>query len=174
MPFFLAGSASIVEGRGERTTPLVGVQGQPGVLLVTPRVALRTPDVFAVFAASRGHGDGSIRMTSEHLAQELARGLSGADLIARAGVMASANDLLSAALLVEPGLVGVKRALARTVGRVVGLTGSGPTLWTLYPSLTEAESAAVVVRAAVEAGTVPSLGGGPPSIIATTIHTGHT
>ena len=174
VPFFLAGSGARVEGRGERITALAGVQGQPGVLLVTPRVALRTPDVFAVFTATRGHGDVSIRMTSEHLAQELARGLSAADLIARAGVMASANDLLSAALLVEPGLIGFKRALARTVGRVVGLTGSGPTFWTLYPSLTEAQSAAAVVRAAVESGTVPSLGDGPPSIIATTIHAGRT
>ena len=33
VPFFLAGSAALVEGRGERLTPRVGVQGQPGVLL---------------------------------------------------------------------------------------------------------------------------------------------
>ncbi len=173
VPFFLAGTPALIEGRGERITPLTGVHGHPGVLLVTPRVALRTPDVFAVFDGTRGRGDGSIRMTSEHLAQELGNGLSATDLIARAGVLASANDLLSAAVLVEPGLVGVKRALTRTVGRAVGMSGSGPTLWTLYPSLAEAQAAAEVVRAAVAAGTVPSLGEGPPSIIATTIHTGH-
>jgi 4-diphosphocytidyl-2C-methyl-D-erythritol kinase len=112
-------------------------------------------------------------MSSEHLAQELGKGLSAADLLARAGVLASANDLLPAALLVEPGLVAVKRALTRVVGRAVGMSGSGPTLWTLYPSLAEAEAAAEVVRSAVVAGTIPSLGDGPPSIIATTIRTGH-
>ena len=70
---------------------------------MTPAIAVRTPDVFAVFDAIRGKGDGSIRMSSEHLAQELGNGLSATDLIARAGVLASANDLLPAALLVAPG-----------------------------------------------------------------------
>jgi 4-diphosphocytidyl-2-C-methyl-D-erythritol kinase len=173
VPFFLRGIPALVEGRGERLTPLKGVHGHPGILLVTPRVAVRTPDVFAVFDAIRGKGDGSIRMSSEHLAQELGNGLSATDLIARAGVLASANDLLAAALLVAPGLVGVKRALTRTLTRAVGMTGSGPTLWTLYPSLAEAQAAAVVVEAAVRDGTIPTIGDGPPSIIATTIRTGH-
>ena len=96
MPFFLAGGPALIEGRGERVTPLRGIHGHPGVLLVTPAIALRTPDVFAVFDGIRGggHGDGAVRMTSEHLAQELGNGLSAADLLARAGVLASANDLL--------------------------------------------------------------------------------
>ena len=173
VPFFLHGVPSLVEGRGERLTPLKGVHGHPGILLVTPSVAVRTPDVFAVFDGTRGSGDGSIRMSSEHLAQELGNGLSATDLIARAGVLASANDLLPAALLVAPGLVGVKRALTRTLTRAVGLTGSGPTLWTLYPSLAEAAAAADAVKAAVDDGTIPTIGDGPPSIIATTIRTGH-
>ncbi len=173
VPFFLAGTPALVEGRGERLTPLKGVHGHAGILLVTPQVALRTPDVFAVFDAIRGAGDGSIRVTSAHLAQELGNGLSATDLLVRAGVLASANDLLPAAVLVEPGLIGVRRALTRTLGKAVGLSGSGPTLWTLYPSLAEAQAAAEVVEAAVAAGTIPSIGDGPPSIIATTIRTGH-
>ena len=173
VPFFLRGVPALVEGRGERLTPLKGVHGHPGILLVTPSIAVRTPDVFSVFDGIRASGDGSIRMSAEHLAQELGNGLSGTDLIARAGVLASANDLLPAALLVAPGLVGVKRALTRTLTRAVGLSGSGPTLWTLYPSLAEAQAAAEVAEAAVAAGTIPSIGDGPPSIIATTIRTGH-
>jgi 4-diphosphocytidyl-2C-methyl-D-erythritol kinase len=112
-------------------------------------------------------------MTSEHLAQELGKGLSATDLIARAGVLAAANDLLAAAALVEPGIVAIRRALTRTLGLPIGMTGSGPTLWTLYPSLGDAEAAAAVVAGAVEAGTVPAIGAGPPSIVATTIRTGH-
>jgi 4-diphosphocytidyl-2-C-methyl-D-erythritol kinase len=175
VPFFLAGGPALVEGRGERVTRLTGVHGHPGILLVTPSVAVRTPDVFAVFDAShRGAGgDGAVRMTSAHLAQELGNGLSATDLLARAGVLASANDLLAAATLVAPGLVVVRRALTRLLGRPIGLTGSGPTMWTLYPSLAEAEDAATVVRAAVADGAVPTIGEGPPSIIATTIRTGH-
>jgi 4-diphosphocytidyl-2-C-methyl-D-erythritol kinase len=173
VPFFLAGGPALVEGRGERVTPLTGLHGHPGILLVTPSVTLRTPDVFAVFDGARGSGDGSVRMTSAHLAQELGNGLSATDLMARAGVLAAANDLLSAAILVEPRLVGVRRALTRVLGRPIGLTGSGPTLWTLYPSLGEAESALAVVEAAFGDGTIPTIGDVPPSIIATTIRSGH-
>jgi 4-diphosphocytidyl-2-C-methyl-D-erythritol kinase len=172
VPFFLLGRPALVEGRGERVTPLGGVHGHPGVLLVTPRVALRSPDVFAVFDGSRRGGDGSVRMTSAHLAQELGNGLSATDLLARAGVLAAANDLLPAAILVAPELVGVRRALTRLIGRPIGLSGSGPTLWTLYPSLGDAQAAAEVAEAAVADGTIPSIGEGPPTIIATTIRTG--
>lgn len=172
VPFFLAGGPALVEGRGERVTPLRGVHGHPGILLVTPRVALRTPDVFAAFDAARGAGDGSVRMSSAHLAQELGNGLSATDLVARAGVLASANDLLPAAILLEPRLVPVRRALTRVLGRPIGLSGSGPTLWTLYPSTNEAEAAAAVVQAAVADGRVPTIGEGRPAIIATSIRTG--
>lgn len=175
VPFFLTGEPALVEGRGERVTPLKGVHGHPGILLVTPRVAVRTPDVFAVFDGARHgtSGDGAIRMTSAHLAQELGNGLSATDLVARAGVLASANDLLPAAAIVAPGLVAVRRALTRRLARPIGLSGSGPSLWTLYPSLGEAEAAAFDVSAAVADGTIPTIGDGPPSIIATTIRTGH-
>jgi 4-diphosphocytidyl-2-C-methyl-D-erythritol kinase len=174
VPFFLADAIALIEGRGDRVTPLRGVTGgQPGVLLVTPAVPVRTPDVFAVFDATRGVGDGSVRMTSEHLAGELARGLSAADLIARAGVLAAANDLVPAASLVEPRLVELRRALMRATGRPVGLSGSGPTLWTLYPSLADAEAAATAVRDAVDAGAVPTIGDVAPAINATTLRIGH-
>jgi 4-diphosphocytidyl-2-C-methyl-D-erythritol kinase len=166
--FFLAGGAALVEGRGEQVSRLRGVRGRPGILLVTPAVAVRTPDVFAVFDGIAEGGDGSVRMTSEHLAAEMASGLTVADLVARTGVLAAANDLFTAAALVEPRLVGLRRALTRTLGRAVGLSGSGPTLWTLYASLAEAEAAAETVRSAVADGTVPTIGEHPPTVIATT------
>ncbi len=173
-PFFLSGRPALVEGRGERVTPLKGVHGHPGILLVTPAVPVRTADVFAVFDGSHAGsgGDGSVRMTSAHLAQELGNGLSATDLVARAGVLASANDLLPPAALVAPGLVKMRRALTRVLGRPIGLSGSGPTLWTLYPSPREAEDAAVTVERAIGDGSVPNIGDGPASIIPTTIRTG--
>jgi hypothetical protein len=65
----------------------------------------------------------------------------------------------------------VRRALTRRLGRPIGLSGSGPTLWTLYPSVGEAEAAARDVDAALGEGAIPIIGDGPPSIIATTIRT---
>lgn len=169
VPFFLAGGPALIEGRGERVTPLTGIGGEVGVLLVTPAVPVRTPDVFAVFDGTRERGDGAVRLSSEHLAQELGSGLTSAALLDRAGVLAAANDLLGAATLVEPGLVAVRRGLMRTLGRPVGLSGSGPTLWTLYPSRSEAEAAAAIVEGAIAAGSIGTIGTTPPSIIATTI-----
>ncbi len=41
VPFFLAGGAALIEGRGERVTPLRGFVGAPpGVLLVRPAIAV--------------------------------------------------------------------------------------------------------------------------------------
>ena len=169
VPFFLAGGAALVEGRGERVEPLRGVLGSPGVLLVTPAVAVPTAAVFAAFRARAGRGDGSVRMTSEHLAGEVGAGIRTADLFARAGVLAAANDLLPTVADVVPGLVPFRRALFRVLGRPVGLSGSGPTLWTLYPSEDAAAAAAQTVRDAVSAGALPPLGDGQPAILATTI-----
>ena len=96
---------------------LDGLHGTPGVLLVTPAVAVSTPDVFAAFDAIRTHGDGAVRLTSMHLAEELRAKLSTADLVARAGAMTVANDLLPATALVVPELVPFRRALSRLLGR---------------------------------------------------------
>jgi 4-diphosphocytidyl-2-C-methyl-D-erythritol kinase len=172
VPFFLAGGPALVEGRGERVAPLGGPRGTIGVLLVTPDVPLPTPAVFEAFAARGGRGDGSVRMTSEHLAGELGAGLRAIDLVARAGVLAAANDLLPAASMVLPGLVPFRRALFRMLGRPVGLSGSGPTLWTLYPSEHDAAAAATIVRDAVATGGLPALGAGAPAVVATTIAEG--
>ena len=79
VPFFLAAVPALVEGRGERLTPLRGVHGHPGVLLVTPRSPSARRTCSQVFDAIRASGDGSIRMSSEHLAQELGNGLSATD-----------------------------------------------------------------------------------------------
>jgi len=173
VPFFFAGGPALVEGRGERVTALAGVGGSPGVLLVTPAVALPTGAVFEAFTmlrvASGGRGDGSVRLSSEHLASELRSGLSVADLVARAGVLAAANDLLPAAAALVPTLIPFRRALFRLLGRPVGLSGSGPTLWALYPSEAEAAEAAEAVGVAVGEGRLAGPGGRPPFVAATTI-----
>ncbi len=170
MPFFLAGGAALVEGRGEVVTPLRGVVGDPpGVLLVTAPVALRTPDVFAAWDAGPRSGGGAVRTSSAHLADELRTGLSAQALVDRAGILAVANDLVAAAATVEPGLLALRRSLSRRLGRPVGQSGSGPTLWVLYPSRSDAGAAADEVRTAIAGGEIPVPGGGEPFIAATTI-----
>jgi 4-diphosphocytidyl-2-C-methyl-D-erythritol kinase len=169
VPFFLAGGPALVEGRGEQVAPLGGLHGSPGVVLVTPALAVPTPEVFAAFDAIRSHGDGAVRMSSTHLAEELRSGLTVANLVARAGVLASANDLMPATSLVVPELVPFKRALSRLLGRPIGLSGSGPTLWALYASEIDAAAAAEVVRAAVADGRLDPPGSSQPFVCATAI-----
>jgi 4-diphosphocytidyl-2-C-methyl-D-erythritol kinase len=173
VPFFLAGGPALVEGRGEQVAPLLGLHGAPGVVLVTPVIAVATPDVFAAFDAIRSHGDGAVRLSSAHLAEELRNGLTADTLVARAGVLASANDLLPATSLVVPELVPFKRALSRLLKRPIGLSGSGPTLWALYPSESEAAAGAAVVRAALADGGLVAPGPSEPFVCASAIVSRH-
>jgi 4-diphosphocytidyl-2-C-methyl-D-erythritol kinase len=171
VPFFFVGGPALVEGRGERVTALAPFRGEPpGVLLVTPSLAISTPEVFEAYAAGIRPGTGgSTLATSEHVAAEMRAGLTAAGLLTRASVLASANDLLPASLALVPELVGFRRALVRLLGRPVGQSGSGPTCWVIYPSYAEASRAAETVRAAISDGRVPSIGGPEPTVEATTI-----
>jgi 4-diphosphocytidyl-2-C-methyl-D-erythritol kinase len=173
VPFFLAGGPAALEGRGERVTPLRGIAGRPpAVLLVTPGLAVATADVFAALdagGAARPPAAAATRLTSVHLAAEMGTGLRAGDLVARAGVLAVANDLAAATAVLVPTIVPFRRGLGRLLGRPVGQSGSGPTLWALYPSLDEAEAAASAVRDAIAAGRLAIPGRKSPSIVATTI-----
>jgi 4-diphosphocytidyl-2-C-methyl-D-erythritol kinase len=179
VPFFLAGGPALVEGRGERVTHLAALQGEPpGVLLVTPAAASSTRAAFAAFdtnPAATPANRGSTRLSSEHLAAELAPGhapMRAAGLASRAGVLAVANDLAAAADLLVPGLRGLRRSLMRLLGVPIGLSGSGPTLWALYPSLDGATAAAGRVREQLDLGLLDSPGSGPPFVAATFIDSG--
>ena len=179
VPFFLTGVPALVEGRGERVTPLGGFRGTPPwILLVGPNVAVSTRAAFEALdrdPAAVATNRGSTRLTSEHLAAELGPGyppMTATDLVRRAGILAVANELANAADLLAPGLRALRRGLARLLGAPVGLSGSGPTLWALYAAIDDAEAAAERVRTELRLGTLDSPGDGAPLVIATTIESG--
>jgi 4-diphosphocytidyl-2-C-methyl-D-erythritol kinase len=166
-PFLLVGGWALVEGRGERVTPLPAPRGEaPGILLVTPAVPIATPAAFALHAAGVRPPGGAARASSAHLAAELRGGLAAERFLERAGILAVANDLAPAAAELVPALVPLRRALARLLHRPVGQSGSGPTLWALYPSRTDAEAAAAAVREALAREDLAMPGPGPGLITA--------
>jgi 4-diphosphocytidyl-2-C-methyl-D-erythritol kinase len=169
VPLFLVGSPALMEGRGESVTPLAPWNGEPlGLLLITAGLPLRTPEVFAAFAAGlRGSAQGAALVSSQHLAAELTVGMSGEGLLQRAAALASANDLLAPARAVAPWLRPFDHALRRLLGRPLSLSGSGPTLFLLYPSGREAEEGATLIANALASGELVAPEGVTPSLIAT-------
>lgn len=171
-PFFLAGGWAVVEGRGERVAPLAGPRGEaPGILLVTPAVAVATPGVYGRYDDGVRPPGGAALASSRHLAGELAAGLGSARLLERAGVLAVANDLVPATAALVPELVGLRRALARLLERPIGQSGSGPTLWAMAPSRAAAAGDAAIVRAAIADGLLAVPGEAPPFVEATALAT---
>jgi 4-diphosphocytidyl-2-C-methyl-D-erythritol kinase len=166
---FLVGSPALMEGRGEVVTELAPWSGEPlGLLLITAGLPLRTPEVFAAFAAGlRSSAHGAALVSSQHLAAELTAGLSGDGLLQRAAALASANDLLAPARAVAPWLRPFDHALRRLLGRPLSLSGSGPTLFLLYPSQREAEEGATLIANALASGELVAPEGLTPSVIAT-------
>ena len=162
VPLFLPGGPVLMEGRGERVTPLAPwSEPAPGVLLISAREGIKTPDVFSAFAAGvRGDAYGAALVSSQHLASEALAGLTTTALLQRSAALASANDLLAAARAITPWLRPLDHSLRRLLGRPLSLSGSGPTLFLLYPSLYEAAEAGVLVEAAVSRGELALPDGG--------------
>jgi 4-diphosphocytidyl-2-C-methyl-D-erythritol kinase len=162
VPLFLPGGPVLMEGRGERVTPLAPwSEPAPGVLLISAREGIKTPDVFAAFAAGvRGDAYGAALVSSQHLASEALAGLTTVALLQRSAALASANDLLAAARAITPWLRPLDHSLRRLLGRPLSLSGSGPTLFLLYPSLYEAAEAGALVEAAAGRGELALPDGG--------------
>jgi 4-diphosphocytidyl-2-C-methyl-D-erythritol kinase len=172
VPFFRAGRGAVVTGRGEFVEPLPLIDEPPAVLVVTPGLPVSTTAVFRAYAAGhRPRSDTALRI-SEELATELRRNPSPVCLLERAADLALANDLGPAAAATAPWLVDLTAALGRLLERPICQSGSGPSLWVLYPTLEDARHAARAVRHAAASGDVPPVGDGEPFVAATTISMG--
>ena len=155
VPFFAAGhAAAAVAGVGEQVTPLPAPVRPAGVLLVTPPVRLATAAVFARLDASTPAAGpsaldlewaptaGASAEAVATLADRLRAGLDGAGLASAAAALRDANDLWAPAASMAPGLADLRTALESELGIPVLLTGSGTTLYAVYPSGARAAAAA--------------------------------
>jgi 4-diphosphocytidyl-2-C-methyl-D-erythritol kinase len=146
VPFFSAGHpAAVVTGIGEGLQPLPRPRPPAGALLITPAERLSTE---AVFAELDRHPV-PVSVAAERV-QDLAgvlRGdVDGPTLAAASEMLHDANDLWAPAVRCSPALSSARRAAAMVLGHTVLLTGSGPTLLAVYPSVAAAEQAAELLQ----------------------------
>lgn len=147
VPFFAAGhAASIVEGIGEHLVPLPAPEPPAGLLLITPSARLSTADVFAEFDRVAAVGTVADERVTE-VAELLREGIDGMTLAATTAMLREANDLWAPAARLSPGLRAMREAGERRLGRALLLTGSGPTLFAVYPSEAAATREAIALQA---------------------------
>ncbi|MGH2407432.1 MAG: 4-(cytidine 5'-diphospho)-2-C-methyl-D-erythritol kinase [Candidatus Limnocylindrales bacterium] len=142
VPFFVTHAATaLVEGRGERIGPLPSPTDHPAVLLITTATGLSTTAVFAELDASEPVPRTS-RSTAaaRELAAALEAGLDAEGFAGWAARLRDANDLWAPVLRLRPEIGAHRASLEAVLERPVLLSGSGPTLVALYPSLEAAEA----------------------------------
>jgi 4-diphosphocytidyl-2-C-methyl-D-erythritol kinase len=133
VPFFLADTTlALVEGRGERVSP-IRWEVNAGVLTVTPPVELSSGRVFASY-------DDLGREAPADFATDL---LEFASLADAASALRDANDLWPAAASLAPGLEAFRDALESATNVPWAMSGSGPTLFAIYPAVDDAAAAGV-------------------------------
>lgn len=138
VPFFLHGPAAIATSRGERLEACPAPAIARHAVLILPPFGISTPTAYRTLD--------QLRPTA---AADL---LDPFDVAAWAALPSDellpllVNDLELAAFAIEPRLDALRRDLERQLGRIVRMSGSGSTLFTLYDSAEEAEAAAMAIR----------------------------
>ncbi len=122
VPLFLAGGATLIEGRGERVTPLPDGAAWAGLLL-SPELPLPAAKTAAMFSALRPRhfGDGA---RGRALAAKLADGAAPD----RGDLVNTFDAVVGEALL---GVASERRRFARAARAVPLLAGAGPSLFLL-------------------------------------------
>jgi len=142
VPFFAsAHDSALVEGIGERLVPLPPPDPPAGLLLITPRQRLSTAAVFAELDRQPIRDIGAGARVDE-MAALLRGGIDGPALSAATRRLGDTNDLWAPATRLSPALAVAHAAATDILGRSLLLSGSGPTLFAVYPSEAAARRAA--------------------------------
>ncbi len=121
-PFFLIGGTALVEGRGERVTPLPSLP-EHGVALFIPPATLPNKTA-TLFAALGRAGQVDAPVVSAALRKRLPALVTGADI---------ANSFERVAFACFPGLAELWERIEARTGEPIRLAGAGPTLFWIGP-----------------------------------------
>lgn len=137
--YLLTGGTAVMEGYGERVTPLVALEGF-AVGVAVPPFELATPDVYRRWDSMGG---------------PVGEELGGRDLPPPLrGLGELRNDLTPAAVSLRPDLIDWMADLGRRWERPILMSGSGPACFGFFLDIDEAQAAVAAVgesRAAVAA-----------------------
>ncbi|RMG67892.1 MAG: 4-(cytidine 5'-diphospho)-2-C-methyl-D-erythritol kinase [Nitrospirae bacterium] len=130
VPFFLSESLAVVQGRGERITPLEGEQRKRWLLLVKPSFGVSTKEAYS----------GLDRYSTSGI------DITGADVFLKGSDEELCpyliNDLEKVAFRLYPELSRLKERLLEGGSLCALMSGSGSALFGLFPSRQDAEVAA--------------------------------
>ncbi len=146
VPFFLYGPSSVCRGRGEVVLPVAAPAVARHAVLVLPGIAMPTPAVYRQFDEMGLGSD-----TAGDLAEGAWTFLPAAELMTQL-----VNDLEPPAFALRPDLAELRSRLEQTLGRLVRMSGSGSTLFTLFDDpASAADAAARITAGRVRALAVP-------------------
>ncbi len=131
VPFFVLGGTALVEGRGERVTPLPDLPGH-WVILLKPPVAVSTPVAFRALAPTdytTGAATSRLVAAIQPAEQTSPLNLQHAELV---------NALEERICQAYPEVAAGRAALKAAGAPVVRMSGSGPTLFAPFTSLEQA------------------------------------
>jgi len=141
VPFFLSGPSSICSGRGEIVHPIARSRAR-WATLVLPEIAMSTPRVYQVFDSL---GLGKAQASNCGAGIDQPRWEEWTSLSADALLPRLINDLEAPAFQLSPQLGQLRADLEQALGRIVRMSGSGSTLFTLF----DEESAAIAAAEAI-------------------------
>jgi 4-diphosphocytidyl-2-C-methyl-D-erythritol kinase len=137
LPFFFHGPSSICRGRGEIVSP-IGKPTPRWAVLVLPEITMPTAEVYRRFDEM---GLGREHDLTDEPDWNHWLGLKSLDLLPRL-----INDLEAAAFAISPELGELRNRHERLLGRIVRMSGSGSSLFTLFDEEAEAKNASELLQ----------------------------
>lgn len=149
VPFFLDPRPALASGVGQRLQPVAGAP-ELALLLVNPGIPLATADVYRAFDALRkapgGAGTGALTPFEPGSTMRRLSGLrdTGGWLGGGTSELSDllVNDLEAAATRLCPAIRRLRARLEASGARAVAISGSGPTLFGIFPNVPAARAAA--------------------------------
>jgi len=133
IPFFLHGPSAVCSGRGEVVRETARPAAARWALLVLPDVHMPTPEVYRRFDALGLGRTEDIETEPDWLAWSR---LPAVELLERL-----VNDLEPAAFAIRPELDSLRQKIEHSSGRIVRMSGSGSSLFTMFDDRGSAEEA---------------------------------